>query len=490
MNGLKIKSLEIHSDREVLHKLTYELLDLFHIEVGVGESRWEIFLETEELLFTRTILCIDGEKYSKEERGFSNEKPSGAVHRLYKKHLYEILREKFNFPPALWGILHGVRPTKIVRRHFNDGLGESEIFNRLTRGYYVSEEKAKLLLEVAKNEKKFCENDDKKKIAIYIGIPFCLSKCFYCSFPSHILPDEKKLSEFMEVFRRDLFTAKELTDRFDLKAESVYIGGGTPTALPDKFFAEMMDLASSYFVGEDLREFTVEAGRPDSMSERKYEIIFDSPVTRVSVNPQTMRGKTLETIGRKHTVESIIDMYKTFRKKENLEINMDLILGLPTETAKDAENSVKQIIALSPDNITLHALARKKGSLLKTAINENIHIELPTDAEARKMAKISHKLIREAGYKPYYLYRQGYMSGGLENVGFSRAGKESVYNVKIIEENQTIVGIGGAATTKAVDEKEKRIKATFHPKDLITYLRDIDVYIEKRNKLVEEVFKC
>ena len=492
MNALKIKSLIIHSDKEVIKKLTHELLDLFHISVGVGESRWETFLETEEssAVFVRTTLMIDDERFFKEETGFSNEKPSGAVHRLYKKHLYEILREKYGFPPALWGILHGVRPTKIVQRYFKDGLTEGEVFNRLTNGYYVSEEKANLLLEVARNEEKFCQDCDSKKVAVYIGIPFCLSKCFYCSFPSHILPGEKKLSEFMEVFKRDLSTAKDLIKKYNLKVESVYIGGGTPTALPDLLFAETMNLASVYFVGEDLKEFTVEAGRPDSMSENKYNVIFDSPVTRVSVNPQTMNERTLEVIGRKHTAKSITEMYNAFRKKENLEINMDLILGLPTETSDDAENTIRQIIALNPDNITLHALARKKGSLLKTAMNENVHIELPTDDEAQKMAKISHKLIRDAGYKPYYLYRQGYMSGGLENIGFSKEGKESVYNVKIIEENQTIIGIGGAATTKIVDEAEKRIKATFHPKDLITYLRDIDLYIEKRDNLLKEVFKC
>lgn len=492
MNELKIKSLAIRSDKEVIRKLTYELLDLFHISVGEGKSRWEIFLETEEssTVFVRTTLTIDNERLFKEETGFSNEKPSGAVHRLYKKHLYEILREKFDFPPALWGILHGVRPTKIVQRYFKDGLTEGEVFNRLINGYYVSEEKANLLLEVAKSEEKFFKVLDSKKIAVYIGIPFCLSKCFYCSFPSHILPNEKKLSEFMEVFKRDLSAAKDLIDEHNLKVESVYIGGGTPTALPDSLFAETMNLASTYFAGEDLKEFTVEAGRPDSMSEKKYDIIFDSPATRVSVNPQTMNERTLKIIGRKHTAKSITEMYNAFRKKENLQINMDLILGLPTETADDAKNTVRQIIELSPDNITLHALARKKGSLLKTAINENIHIELPTDTEVAKMAKISHKLIREVGYKPYYLYRQGYMSGGLENIGFSKEGKESVYNVKIIEENQTIMGIGGAATTKVVDEAEKRIKAVFHPKDLITYLRDIDMYIEKRKNLLKEVFKC
>lgn len=495
MKAVRIKNLTIHSDKEVIHKLTHELLDLFHIALDTLDdkgSAWEIFIDAcfEKTVFVTTSLVIDGEKFVKSDAGFDDEKPSGAIHRLYKKHLYEILRELFDFPPALWGILHGVRPTKIVHRYFNDGLSKDEVYKRLTNDYCVSEEKSKLLLEVAEKERKFCVDDDKKKISVYIGVPFCLSRCFYCSFPSHVLPNEKKLNEFMTAFRKDLFAAKELVNKYGLKPESVYIGGGTPTALPDNLFLEMMNLVDDYFITEDLKEFTLEAGRPDSMSEKKYDIISNSSVTRVSVNPQTMQQRTLRTIGRNHSVESIIEMYNTFRQKAALEINMDLILGLPGETSEDTSDTVKRIIELLPDNITLHALARKRGSPLKLAIDENVKIELPADDEVRKMAEIAHSLIRQAGYKPYYLYRQGYMSGQLENIGFSKANKESVYNIKIIEENQTIIGVGGAATTKIVDDKEKRIKATFHPKDLITYLRDIDIYITKRNDLLKEVFEC
>lgn len=491
MNKVKIKSLKINSDKEVIHKLTHELVDLFHIKLGNGESEWEIFLEIgkNEPICVKTTLAIDGEKFSKIGEGFSGEKTSGAMHRLYKKHLYEILREKFDFPLAPWGILHGVRPTKIVNRYLKDGLSDGEVFKILTNDYLVSEEKSNLLLEVVKNESHFVNNDDKKKISVYIGIPFCISKCFYCSFPSNVLPNDAKLIEFMEVFKKDLYAAKTLAEKYGLKSENIYIGGGTPTALPDKLFLEMVNLASDYFATPDLKEYTLEAGRPDSMNDKKYEVIFNSPITRVSVNPQTMREKTLVSVGRNHTPQSVVEMYNKFRQKNNLEINMDLILGLPGENYSDVTNSVNKVLALSPDNITLHALARKRGSPLKLALNENVKIELPNDEEVRNMAKIAHKLIRGANYKPYYLYRQGYMSGQLENIGFSKPGKESVYNIKIIEENQTIIGIGGAATTKIVDEKEKRIKATFHPKDLITYLRDIDIYIEKRNNLLREVFE-
>ena len=452
---LKIKSICVHSDREVIHKLTHELLDLFHIETGEGEWDFEVFLEIleKEPIFVRTRLRIDDEEFSKEGEGFLNERSSGAVHRLYKKHLYEMLREKFGFPKAEWGILHGVRPTKIVRRYFEDGLTEGELFSRLTDDYLVSEEKARLLLEVSEREKWILEDRDEKKISVYIGIPFCLSRCFYCSFPSYLLPGEKKLAEFAEVFKRDFLAAKDEIKRHNFKIECIYMGGGTPTSLPNELFAKIMGLVEDAFVTEDLKEFTLEAGRPDSMSDEKYNIIFNSPVTRVSVNPQTMNEKTLIRIGRKHSPEDIKEMFYAFRKKTDLDINMDLILGLPGETATDVEATVKEVIAIEPDDITLHALAKKRGSPLKLALDEKEEVILPSDDETRKMSKIANRLIREANYSPYYLYRQGYMSGGLENIGFAKPNKESVYNVKIIEECQTIIGVGGAATTKVVDER-------------------------------------
>ncbi|MBR3722008.1 MAG: coproporphyrinogen dehydrogenase HemZ, partial [Selenomonadaceae bacterium] len=426
---LKIKSICVHSDREVIHKLTHELLDLFHIEVGEGEGDFEVFLEIREKepVFVKTRLKIDNEEFSKEGEGFLNERNSGAVHRLYKKHLYEMLREKFGFPKAEWGILHGVRPTKIVRRYFEDGLTEGEIFSRLTEDYLVSEEKARLLLEVSEREKCILEDRDEKKISVYIGIPFCLSRCFYCSFPSYLLPGEKKLAEFAEVFKRDLLAAKDEIKRHNFKIECIYMGGGTPTSLPNELFAKIMGLVEDAFVTEDLKEFTLEAGRPDSMSEDKYNIIFNSPVTRVSVNPQTMNEKTLIRIGRKHSPEDIKEMFCAFRKKTDLDINMDLILGLPGETATDVEATVKEVIAIEPDDITLHALAKKRGSPLKLALDEKEEVILPSDDETRKMSKIANRLIREANYAPYYLYRQGYMSGGLENIGFAKPNKESVY---------------------------------------------------------------
>ena len=247
----------------------------------------------------------------------------------------------------------------------------------------------------------------------------------------------------------------------------------------------MLEMVYNAFYGSSIVEFTVEAGRPDSMTESKLRTMKRLGVTRVSVNPQTMQQKTLKRIGRQHTPEDAVRMFRMLRKAGIPEINMDLILGLPGETAEDVEDTIQKVLALAPDDITLHALALKRGSRLKMNLED---YELPSDAETRRMSEVAMRYIRESGMEPYYLYRQGYMSGQLENIGCCRKGAEGMYNIQIMEEHQTILGMGGAATSKVVDFRAGRLKSTFHAKDLVTYLRDIDYYIEKRNRLLEEVY--
>ena len=238
----------------------------------------------------------------------------------------------------------------------------------------------------------------------------------------------------------------------------------------------------------------MEAGRPDSMSAEKIACMKSYAVTRVSVNPQSMRGETLVRIGRHHTPEDIVRMVREIRAAFDVHINMDVILGLPGETAEDVRATMAAVTALAPDDITLHALALKRGSNLRLRM-ETEHIELPSDAETMRMSETAVRAVEEAGYRPYYLYRQGYMSGDLENVGYARPGAESIYNIQIMEERQTIVGIGGAAATKVLGIRTGRMHSVFNAKDLVTYLRDIDIYIEKRRALLrteyeEETPRC
>ena len=334
----------------------------------------------------------------------------------------------------------------------------------------------------------FLAQGDARTVSIYVGIPFCLSRCLYCSFPSNLLPSEKKLRAFMDVLARDLDAAAEDVRALGLTVQSIYIGGGTPTSLPNDFFAEMLKMVYNAFYGAHIAEFTVEAGRPDSMSAEKIAAMKEHAVTRVSVNPQSMQEATLERIGRHHSPADIVRMVHEIRAAMNVHINMDVILGLPGETAEDVERTMAAVTALAPDDITLHALALKRGSNLRLKM-ETEHVELPSDAETRRMSEVAVRAVEEGGYRPYYLYRQGYMSGDLENVGYARAGAESIYNIQIMEEHQTIIGIGGAATTKVLGIRSGRMRSVFNAKDLVTYLRDIDIYIEKRRALLRAEYE-
>ena len=499
---MKIQTLTIYPAQEVLTKITKEVLNLFKVEIVGGRAPADyaqlsvVYRRLPDDAAGRVRAGVrlyafrrDGtqELYEEAGGGAADEREMAAFHRILKLGLYHIFRRHFGMPQAPWGILHGVRPTKIVHRWIAGGLDEAAIIERLQRDYACSREKAELIVPMAFRQLPFLRTSSEKTVSIYVGIPFCLTRCLYCSFPANILPGEAQLRVFMEVFRKDLAAAQAAVRRYGFTVQNIYVGGGTPTSLPDNFFAEMLHLVYNAFYGPACGEFTVEAGRPDSMSAAKIETMRALGVTRVSVNPQSMQEETLVRIGRRHTPSQVVEMFRALRAAGIPHINMDLILGLPGETAADVEDTMRQVVALAPDDITLHALALKRGSRLKLMMEEQ-HVELPDDAETRRMSETALRYVRAVGMRPYYLYRQGYMSGDLENIGCCRPGAEGMYNIQIMEEHQTILGIGGAATTKVVDFRRHRMKSAFNAKDLTTYLRDIDHYIEKRALLLEEAY--
>ena len=501
---LKVRTFTLNSKKEIISKITREVLTLFKVEVigregaadlaqlsvvnhrlpvdGEPREGAKVCMETTLLLFAE-----DGElkSYTRRACGKADELERAAVNRTIKLNLYHIFCEELGYAPAPWGILHGVRPTKIVHRWIEYGMEEEAIVKRLMTDFACSEEKARLITPMAFRQLPFLRTSDEKTISIYVGIPFCLTRCLYCSFPANVLPGPKKLAEFMAVLKKDIEGAKAAVEAHGLKVQNIYVGGGTPTALPDEEFRTMLGWVCEAFYHDDLAEFTVEAGRPDSITPEKIAAMRDYKVTRVSVNPQTMQERTLKVIGRQHTPEAVVEMYHALRKAGIPHINMDLILGLPGETAADVDNTLARVTALNPDDITLHALALKRGSRLKLIMEER-HVDLPGAEVTRQMAEVAMGYMSKYGYEPYYLYRQGYMAGDLENIGCAHKGAEGMYNIQIMEEHQTIIGIGGAATSKVVDFKNKRMKSSFNAKDLVTYLRDIDIYIEKRRALLDE----
>ena len=442
-----------------------------------------------------TQLMINGKTFTQSDRINPLEREGAEIHRLVKRNLYTIFVREFAKEPAPYGIMHGVRPTKIIHRWIrsqSNKIDPQAIVNRIKDDYLVSDDKAKLLTEVALRQIPILKNSDEKVVSIYVGIPFCVTRCLYCSFPSNILPSDKKIAEFMVALKRDIESAKLEINRYGFKIQNIYIGGGTPTSLPNIFFAQMLNMVYNLFYDENVAEFTVECGRPDTITLEKIFLMKDHKVTRVSVNPQTMQQRTLDRIGRCHTPEDIIRAFNELRANGDWQINMDLILGLPGEGVEDVLDSVEKVLSLKPDDVTVHALALKRGSRLQMNLDDEVNsiddFNLPSDEVVRKMAKVTDKLIRDNNYEPYYLYRQGYMSGQIENIGYCRDNAIGIYNVQIMDERQTIIGIGGAATTKVVDFKNNCLKSSFNAKDLITYVRDIDYYIDKRSNLLNEIY--
>ena len=476
-------------DTEVIVKITREVLTLFKVtdELSIENDL------TDGVVSTR--LEINGKVFTESGRINPNEREGAEIHRLVKRNLYIIFVRDFGKESAPYGIMHGVRPTKIIHRWIRSMKGsftEQAIIERLKEDYLVSDDKAKLLTEVAIRQLPILRNSTPKTVSIYVGIPFCVTRCLYCSFPSNVLPNENKIIEFMNILKKDLEAAKIEIERYSFKVQSIYIGGGTPTSLPNIFFNHMLDMVCDAFYHDDVAEFTVECGRPDTITPEKIASMRSHQVTRVSVNPQSMHQRTLDRIGRRHTPEDIIHAFNELRAGGDWQINMDLILGLPGENVEDARDSVDKVLSLKPDDITIHALALKRGSRLQMNLDDEVNsiedFNLPSDETVREMAKVSDSLIRGAGYEPYYLYRQGYMSGQIENIGYCRNGAVGIYNVQIMDERQTIIGIGGAATTKVVDFKNNCLQSSFNAKDLITYIRDVDYYIAKRSDLLNKIY--
>lgn len=504
--SLKIKKLRIlGGDYSKIIGEVLRSLDIKIVNDDAAEfDSMEIFNEIiGKRIITRIKISIYGGEAVLRKSSFvrADERFGAEVNRLVKKNLYLLLTENFGLDYVPYGILHGVRPTKIIQRWIREGFGvtshavidRDKIVRRICSDYLTDRDKAELLTEVSIRQLPIINSADDKTCSVYVGIPFCKTRCLYCSFPSNVLPAENKIANFMAVLTRDIESAKNSIERYGFKVQTIYVGGGTPTALPENFFAEMIEAVHKNFACAGVEEFTVEAGRPDTITAEKISVMKNFGVTRVSVNPQTMQQRTLDFIGRKHSVEDFIRAFNELRAASDWKINTDLILGLPGEFFGDFKDSLEKVLALAPDDITLHALAIKRGSKLQTRLADEINriedFNLPSNTEVRAMESFAEKVLRRENYLPYYLYRQGYSSGQIENVGWCKRGAEGIYNVQIMSERQTILGIGGAASTKVPDFANKRIQTAFNAKDLITYLRDVEKYIARRENILAEIYK-
>ena len=386
---------------------------------------------------------------------------------LIKRGIFTLLKSVIN-SKVPWGILTGIRPTKIVHELLEESYSEEEILEVLQREYLIYREKADLLLTVAKTEHKYVYPIKEDLISIYVSIPFCPTRCVYCSFPSNPLKQWGHLMEdYVEALCTEIRSTAMLINEKGLAIETIYIGGGTPTTLSVDNFHKLFDVLEEAFDLSQTKEITVEAGRPDTIDIEKLKALKGRGVTRLSINPQTMNDCTLVEIGRNHSVEDLKNAFSLARKVGFDNINMDLIIGLPGENEAMVTHTMEEIIKLSPENLTVHTLAIKNASQLKEKTHE---YALKEEETIINMLKITQHYAKEMELKPYYMYRQKHMLGQLENIGYCKEGFEGIYNIQIMEEKQTIIAFGAGAVSKIVFPKENRLERVPNLKNLELYL--------------------
>ncbi len=376
---------------------------------------------------------------------------------MEKRELYDLLLlSTRKFLP--WGTLTGVRPMKLARKLLGESNREAAMM-RLQTEYRVQPEKAALLMEIADVQQLASAGFSKDTYSLYAHIPFCPTRCHYCSFPALSLERGRdKVQPYVDSLCEEIHESLASMERRTL--HSVYIGGGTPSVLT----AEQLDLVTGAIPANGA-EFTVECGRPETISEEKLAVLAKNGVSRVSVNPQSMNDRTLEVIGRAHTAREIRDAVRLVRNTKTFALNMDLIAGLPGEGLADMKETLLQVLALEPENITVHTLAQKKGSAWQS---EKLGA---SEGEIRQMVELARELLTQAGYEPYYLYRQKHMVGNLENVGYTKHGYACVYNIAMMEQEQNILGVGLGATTQWLDPETGHMERAYNTKDMDAYLR-------------------
>lgn len=419
--------------------------------------------------------------YDKKEQICSLKEIQGrpAVKNELKQQLYQMLSE-LTGKKLPWGTLTGIRPTKIAMQLLEEGKEEKEILSYMQDTYYASEEKARLSLDIAEREKRILsEIHYEEGYSLYIGIPFCPTTCLYCSFTSFpICAWKKRVGEYLDALDQEIEFVKEACR--DKILDSVYIGGGTPTTLEAEELDRLLTKVRESFDFSQVKEFTVEAGRADSITREKLEVLKKHGVARISVNPQTMKEETLRLIGRQHTVKQVVDAFNLAREVGFPNINMDLILGLPGETEEDVAATMEAIKRLRPDSLTVHSLAIKRASKLSQWIEQN---GIQTLNNTDQTMEIAARAAQELGMKPYYLYRQKNMSGNFENVGYATEGNYGIYNILIMEEKQSIMALGAGTISKIV-YPDGRIERCDNVKDVALYIERIDEMIERKRKML------
>ncbi len=393
--------------------------------------------------------------------------------------LYKILCEYTGITQP-WGVLTGVRPVKLLRRIIEDE-GQINAEKKFTDEFFVSHEKLELAKETEHNEKRILDLSQKNSFSLYVGIPFCPSRCSYCSFVMASIERAKKLMEpYVELLCEEIRATAQIAKDLGLRLETVYFGGGTPTTLSAQQLDRVLSTVNKSFDMTTCREFTVEAGRPDTIDTERLFALKENKVDRISINPQTVNDNVLREIGRKHTAEQFYKAFELARKCGFDNINTDLIAGLPTDTFESFKESLDSIRSLSPECVTVHTLCMKRAS---TLTNQGVTLNKEDAVQARKMLEYTQSILTADEYIPYYMYRQSRMVGNLENVGWSKKCYESLYNVYVMDETHTILACGSGGVTKLKNNDKDYLERIFNFKYPYEYVDRFDELIERKSAI-------
>ena len=397
-----------------------------------------------------------------------------AARRLCKQTLYDLLREMTGIRPP-WGSLTGVRPTHLMLEALAGGLAPEEAVGRLVREFDVSPSRAALLAEIAAEQRKLPAPGD-GWMDVYIGIPFCTTRCAYCSFSSGEIGDGSLVGPYMDALVREMRACAGILKESGRKLRALYVGGGTPTALPQDAFERLLAETVSCFPGAV--EYTVEAGRPDTLTRDKLRVIREAGISRISINPQTMNDRTLEVIGRAHTARQVRDAYALAREERIPHINMDVIAGLPGENEADFAHTMEEARKLRPESLTVHTLAIKRSSRMSLEKHP-----LPDGEMTARMVEAGRETARSMGMVPYYLYKQKHMAGNLENTGYALPGHACLYNVDIMEETSHILAMGAGGISKRIFPEEGHIERAPNVSNIHDYITRTDEMIMRKREL-------
>ncbi|MGN0494141.1 MAG: coproporphyrinogen dehydrogenase HemZ [Acutalibacteraceae bacterium] len=465
-----------HSYKYELEKLIRIFLPFEKIEFSEEKEKGErvaltLLSRGERTTELTAELLIDNKSYSFSE-SLSNGSPDydSECERLLAVALYNCFVSASGYVPE-WGILTGVRPAKLFSRlSAAESLSCAEEW--FEKGLMVSENKISLCRETVESEGRITALSVPDSYSLYISVPFCPTRCAYCSFVSHSVEHAKNLiPDYIRLLKEELRLTAEIAKKLKLRLETVYIGGGTPTALSAEHLGEIMTAVKDFFDLSSLREYTVEAGRPDTVTAEKLDVIKNLGATRISINPQTMNDEVLKEIGRRHTAEDTERAFMLAREHGFDNINTDLIAGLPGDTFESFKATLKRVLALDPESVTVHSLSMKRSSTLNV---NGLFPEAKMGAEAAKMVNFARETLTEKGIFPYYMYRQSKTVGNLENVGYSKRGAECLYNVFTMDETHTVLACGASAVTKLREPDGPYIERIFNYKYPYEYISRFD----------------